>query len=491
MEINTSENFLDKEDISYNNDGHNSSIKSTLIMIIMGFVVTIVIGFEIFSYTSIKYYYESALTDSMKNQANINQFQFSNYMNRYDLSEIIIGDKNLFYRQNETQVQILDNSGKVLFDSLASDYVGRKLESTDVIAAIEGKQAFFRTERQDTGERVVSLSYPLLSSDQHIGIIRLTSSREKVFERVRADMFWYILFGLIVIGSALALAFFAASRFIRPINELIKVSEKFAQGDYMVKAKIEGNNEISELAYTLNSLSENIIKREDMKNEFISSVSHELRTPLTSIKGWAITLQAPEMQKNEDMMNQGLKIIEDEGDRLSMMVEDLLDFSRLSSSNFKYDKEVLNIVDLVKQVYTQLKPRTESSNIDFVFTSVYKEIPVFADKRRIKEVFINIIDNAIKFSHEEGRIEILVDQDDDDVSISVIDNGEGIKEDEIAFVVSKFYKGSSSKSHTGLGLSISEEIVKAHGGRLVIKSKYTVGTTVSVVIPRYEDEKDK
>ena len=126
---------------------------------------------------------------------------------------------------------------------------------------------------------------------------------------------------------------------------------------------IRDRDEIAELASTINLLSENVVKREDMKNEFISSVSHELRTPLTSIKGWAITLQSETIQKDPDMVSQGLKIIESEGDRLSMMVEDLLDFSRLSSSTFKYEKEKIDIVDLVKQVHTQLLPRCQSDGI--------------------------------------------------------------------------------------------------------------------------------
>lgn len=490
MEVIRSDEFIDKEIKSYNNKSPNDSIKFNVIKIVMFFVITVVIGFEIFAYNSIRSYYESALTDSMKNQARINQLQFSNYMNRYDLSDIIIGDKNIFYRSNDTQVQILDNSGVVLFDSMASDLVGNTLESSDVKSAIEGKQDSTKSKRESTGESLLSLSYPLVSANQQVGIIRLTSSMDKVDKRISDDTFWYVIFGIIVSLLALVVSFFAASSFVKPINDLIKVSEKLASGDYTVKANIRGNNEITELANTLNSLSDNIIQREDMKNDFISSVSHELRTPLTSIKGWAITLQAPEMQKNEDMMGQGLKIIEDEGDRLSMMVEYLLDFSRLSSSSFKYDKEKLDIVQLSKQIHTQLFPRTQSQNIEFNFVTIYKEIPVFADKNRMKEVLINIIDNAIKFTSESGQIDLIIDQEDGNVLITVKDNGEGIKEDEIAFVASKFYKGSSSKSQTGLGLSICEEIVKAHGGKLVIKSQYGVGTSVTVQIPRYEDEEN-
>lgn len=488
MEVIRNDEFIDKEIKSYNNKSPNDSIKFNVIKIVMFFVITVVIGFEIFAYNSIRSYYESALTDSMKNQARINQLQFSNYMNRYDLSDIIIGDKNIFYRSNDTQVQILDNSGVVLFDSIASDLVGNTLESSDVKSAIEGKQDSTKSKRESTGESLLSLSYPLVSANQQVGIIRLTSSMDKVDKRISDDTFWYVIFGIIVSLLALVVSFFAASSFVKPINDLIKVSEKLASGDYTAKASIRGNNEITELANTLNSLSDNIIQREDMKNDFISSVSHELRTPLTSIKGWAITLQAPEMQKNEDMMGQGLKIIEDEGDRLSMMVEDLLDFSRLSSSSFKYGKEKLDIVELSKQIHTQLFPRTQSQNIGFNFVTIYKEIPVFADKNRMKEVLINIIDNAIKFTSESGQIDLIIDQEDGNVLITVKDNGEGIKEDEIAFVASKFYKGSSSKSQTGLGLSICEEIVKAHSGKLVIKSQYGVGTSVTVQIPRYEDE---
>ena len=490
MEVIRSDEFIDKEIKSYNNKSPNDSIKFNVIKIIMFFVITVVIGFEIFAYNSIRSYYESALTDSMKNQARINQLQFNNYMNRYDLTDIIIGDKNIFYRSNDTQVQILDNSGILLFDSLASDLIGNTIDSPDVKSAIEGKQNSTKYKRESTGESVLSLSYPLVSANQQVGIIRLTSSMDKVDKRISDDTFWYVIFGILVSLAALIVSFFAASSFVKPINDLIEVSEKLASGDYTAKAYIRGNNEITELANTLNSLSENIIIREDMKNDFISSVSHELRTPLTSIKGWAITLQAQEMQKNEDMMNQGLKIIEDEGDRLSMMVEDLLDFSKLSSSSFKYDKEKLDMVELSKQVHTQLFPRTQSQNIEFNFVTVYKEIPVFADKNRIKEVLINIIDNAIKFTSENGQIDLIIDQEDGNVLITVKDNGEGIKEDEIAFVASKFYKGSSSKSQTGLGLSICEEIAKAHGGKLVIKSKYGVGTSVTVQIPRFEDEED-
>ncbi|WP_311492805.1 HAMP domain-containing sensor histidine kinase [uncultured Anaerococcus sp.] len=468
----------------------SKSIQYTVIKIIMLFVLTIVIGFEVFAYNSIKNYYESSLISSMKNQARISQLQYSSYMSRYDLQEVILGDKNLFYRQNDSQVQILDNSGIVLFDSIASSQIGTSLDSKDVLQAKDGSTGMCKDTNVDSKEQILSISYPLKASDQQVGILRLTSSMDRVNKQINKDVLIYFLFGIIISVLALLVSFIAAKSFIKPLKKLIGVSEVLAQGDYSIKADDSGGDEISELASTINLLSENIVKREDMKNEFISSVSHELRTPLTSIKGWAITLQSETIQKDPDMVSQGLKIIESEGDRLSMMVEDLLDFSRLSSSTFKYNKEKIDIVDLVKQVHTQLYPRCQSDGIKFTFTTYYKSLFINADINRMKEVFINIIDNAIKFTDLGGHIDIVIDLNNNEIEISVKDDGEGIKEDEIAFVASKFYKGSSSKSQTGLGLSICEEIVKAHDGKLIIKSKYGMGTVVSVVFPRLEDEEN-
>lgn len=461
-----------------------NSIIFSIMKIIMIFVTLVVVGFEIFSYRSITNYYESALVGAMLNQAKYNQVLYSNYLSRYDLSEIVIGDKNSFYRNNVSQVQILDNSSNVLFDSLGSSKIGTKIKSTDVTNANKGEYSYQKIMNKKTGEEVIALSYPLSDNQKQIGIIRLISSTAKVKENVNNQMIIFLFFGFTIFLFALVVSFYASKRWIVPIKNLTKVGEKLAQGDFKVKASEDGKNEISELGQTLNYMSENIVKREDMKNEFISSVSHELRTPLTSIKGWAITLQAKEIQKNEDMLNQGLTIIENEGERLSLMVEDLLNFSRLSSTSFQYEKEDLNIVEIAKEVYQQLYPRSLNEKINFDFKTAYEEIIVNCDKNRMKEVFINIIDNAMKFTSKDGHIDIFISKEDENVNIEVKDDGEGIKEDEISFVSSKFFKGSSSKSQTGLGLSICEEIVKAHDGKLVIKSKYTVGTSVIVVLPR-------
>src|SRR5699024_9247332 len=228
------------------------SVKYTLIKIIMLFVLTIVIGFEIFTYNSIKSYYESTLISSMKNQARISQLQYSSYMSRYDLEEVIIGDKNLFYRQNDSQVQILDNSGMVLFDSVASSQIGEHLDKKDVKEAKEGSTGISKDTNSESGEQILSVSYPLKSSDQQFGIIRLTSSLDSVNKQIYKYAFIYLAFDVVISVLALLVSFIAANGFVKPIKKLIEVSEVLAQGDYTVKADDTKGDEISELASTLN-----------------------------------------------------------------------------------------------------------------------------------------------------------------------------------------------------------------------------------------------
>ncbi|MDO4594121.1 MAG: HAMP domain-containing sensor histidine kinase [Tissierellia bacterium] len=466
-------------------------IRNNVITQVMIFVISIVVGFEFFSYYIIRDYNESSVVGIMLNQAKYNQELYINYLSSYSLDEVIVGDKDQFYRNNNAQVQILDNTGILLFDSLAGNKIGEQIESDDVKQAKKGGYAFHKDKNNETGEVEISLSYALSDGQNQVGILRLTSSLDNVNNKIKDQMTLYVAFGFIVILIAFILSTISSEKLVKPIKNLTETCKKLAKGNFNEKSEIESEDEIGELAKTLNFMSDNILKKEDLKNEFISSVSHELRTPLTSIKGWAITLQSRPVQEDKEMLSQGLSVIEKESDRLSLMVEDLLDFSRLSSSSMTYDKKNLNIVQVVEEVYNQLIPRANNSKIEFKYETVYRRIDVFADENRMKEVFINIIDNAIKFTNESGLVKIFVDQNDEDAVIKVVDTGEGIKEDEIDLVTSKFYKGSSSKSQTGLGLSICEEILKAHEGNLEIESQYQKGTTVTINIPKVvEDEKN-
>ena len=218
-----------------------------------------------------------------------------------------------------------------------------------------------------------------------------------------------------------------------------------------------------------------------LKNDFISSISHEIRTPLTSIKGWGETLNSI---GNEDhqLFSQGMEIIINETERLSVMVEDLLDFSRLEGkSELNYYFEDLDLLDELNDAVNTVQQRANKLGIKVNYDAPYDEIIINGDKNRIKQVLVNILDNAIKYSNSSQQdINVFVNIDNDQVHISIEDHGSGIPEDEISKVTEKFYRASNSVYGTGIGLSISKEIMEAHNGTLSIESQIDKGTTVTL-----------
>ncbi|MDO7205312.1 HAMP domain-containing sensor histidine kinase [Paraclostridium bifermentans] len=217
-------------------------------------------------------------------------------------------------------------------------------------------------------------------------------------------------------------------------------------------------------------MAKEIDKSEKLKEEFISSISHELRTPLTSIKGWSETLGYEGIGKEE--LDLGLGIIQDETERLIKLVEELLDFSRLSSDRIKLQIDMVDIQQLAFGVVNQLKVKSQEKNISLSCEVEDTQMrPIQGDKNRLRQVLINLVQNSLKFTEENGYVKIVVHQEEDYTTISVVDNGEGIEEHNLEKVLDKFFQENYNKAGSGLGLAISNEIVKLHGGEMKIKSK--------------------
>lgn len=457
------------------------SIRNKIIGLFLMMIMFVVIFFETFSIASLYDYYYSNTAAILYNQARYNSDLYLSYLSGEDLMSVVVNNRDQFYRNNITQVQILDMSGVVLYDSIGSAQVGDVLNTPDVASAQKGIGEVHTGYYQYTQAPVMSISYPLNNQVRQEGIIRLTTSLSAVNQIIESRITLFIAFGLIIIVVAFLSSIFIARSISSPINNLTNVAKKLADGQFEVKAEESPTEEIWELAKTLNFMSENIVKKEQIKNEFISSISHELRTPLTSIKGWAITLQGDDIDPR--INNEGLKIIEKESDRLSYMVEDLLDFSRFSSGKVSLTKKSFNVVEVTQNIINQFSPRTREKQMNMILNYEENPMMITADEGRIKQLLLNIIDNAIKFTPEEGTIITDLKFVDGNIRIGITDTGIGIAGDEIDLVTGKFWKGSTSASHTGLGLSICEEICKAHGGQLTISSQVDVGTSVVCEFP--------
>ena len=241
-------------------------------------------------------------------------------------------------------------------------------------------------------------------------------------------------------------------------------------------------DEIGELADTINEMSNKIAQNEKMQVEFISQLSHELRTPLTVINGWSETLLADENMDADT--RQGMKIIASEAKRLTEMVVDLLDFTRMQDGRMTLAVEMTDLRGEFEDTVYMYGSRLSQDGIKLHYVDTDEDIPeIPCDPKRLRQVFLNVLDNAAKYGGSGKRIDASISYDGDNVIVRIRDYGPGIPEDELPLVKKKFYKGSASVRGTGIGLAVCDEIVEMHGGTLTLENAPGGGTLVTISIP--------
>lgn len=453
------------------------SIKSRLIKSFVLIILVTVIFLEVMLITGIRDHYYNNVEDLLSNQIEFSTTFYARYFSSSNLYDVIIDDIDVFWQHTTAQVQIWSLEGELLMDSL-----GVLLDSDDITPditqAIAGNKGVWTGNVSYDTNPVMSVAMPIMHQGNIIGVIRFISSMEETLNLISQISRFLIIMGIVVVIGSGFLSLFLANTIAKPLQEVTAVAEKMADGQFKVRSYVKLNDEIGRLSDTLNYMAEEIQRKETLKNDFISSISHELRTPLTSIKGWAVTLMGDD-EMDKELLQDGLNIIEKESDRLTHMVEELLDFSRFTSGRISLVKDKIDIKETLKMVIYQLMPRAINNNINFEVDIDDEINPIIADENRIKQVLINILDNAFKFT-EKGDVNLKAYEEGKYLKIVIQDNGPGILESDMPYVKEKFYKGKNSKSHSGIGLSICDEIISLHDGLLEIESNYGDGTKVTI-----------
>lgn len=462
------------------------SIRTRLTLYFIVIIVLTVLVLEVALLRSVRQYYYKNVEELLHSKIELATDFYNRYFSSYSLDELIIDDVEVLWRQIDTQVQMIDGDGNVVMDSIG--YISEDpINTADVTSALNGEPGTWIGHVPYDESRVLSVTQPIYSQGELVGVMRLVSSlgtTDDAINRLGNVFFWV---GLVVIVISVVLSRVLANTIVQPLTEVTKVAEKMADGQFSERSDIAQEDEVGQLAYTLNLMAEEVVKREQIKNDFISSISHELRTPLTSIKGWAITLESLE-EGEEELLKDGLEIIEKESDRLSKMVEELLDFSRFISGRIRLDKKEFSLDHLLLTIYTQMKPRMTNRNLHFKL-DLQDELGMYmGDENRIRQVLINLIDNSIKFTPDKGTIILRGEKTEDHIEISVKDDGVGIAPEELPHVKEKFYKGKHTGSHSGIGLSISDEIMSLHEGELRVESVFHEYTKMTAVLPLQEVE---
>ena len=312
------------------------------------------------------------------------------------------------------------------------------------------------------------------------GIILLLSA---VFCITRGYLLYAIGLITMVCLYLIALMLWFWSRVSDPMDHLTDVARRIAEGSYGIQVEKLSEDEVGDLTDALNEMSEKVASAEKARTEFISRVSHELRTPLTAIEGWAETIAYDDAVQGDSL--RGIQIISKEAERLTGMVSEMLEFARIQDGRFNLRIEPIDIAAELEDAIFTYGELLKQAGVEVRYDQLSDNIPVIpGDPERLKQVFLNLLDNAAKHGGDGKRIDVAITAEDGSVIITIRDYGHGIPENELPHVKEKFYKGSSKGRGTGIGLSVCDEIIARHGGKLIIDNAQGGGCLVTVMLPQ-------
>ena len=390
------------------------------------------------------------------------------------------------------ELQFLNSAGRVEVTTrglTAGTYPG----TPEVARAVEsGTVQDFVGLDETTGERIIAASSLLKFNGQVVGVMRYVTGIGELDRQV----FLTVLVVCGVMAAVICLIFLSSSIFINnvvaPVSAVSEAAKRISGGSYGIQIPNKYADEMGVLVDNINDMSLKISQSEKMESEFISSVSHELRTPLTAINGWGETLLEDE-SCDVQQLRRGVQIIVKESRRLTNMVEELLDFSKMTDGRFTLQVEDTDIqAELEDAVYTYRELfRQDGISLEYGSDKALYDEPITGDPERLKQVFCNVLDNAAKHGGSGKRIVVHLTQQEGEYIISIRDFGPGIPEAELPYVKQKFYKGSSRARGSGIGLAVCDEIVHLHGGQFDIVNAAGGGAVVTIRLPlKRETEKE-
>jgi signal transduction histidine kinase len=385
-----------------------------------------------------------------------------------------------FNEKDKIELMAINSQGRVVLTSSGFS-PDTNISMPDVEESITSGEGYY-VGRIESGEKIMAVSVQISDINSEYSSVRMVTSLTSIDNTIKSYIIAVTFVCLAILIIIITTGLFFASSIVKPIRQISSIARKFAMGDFSVRIKNNSDDEIGELCTAINNMADELSTAEAMKNEFISSVSHELRTPLTAIKGWAETLMI-DGDTNPDTMKKGVGVIVNETERLSRMVEELLDFSRMQNGHFSLQRENMDVLAELGDAVLIYSDKAKRENIKIIYNEPEMLPIVYGDKNRIRQVFINIIDNAIKYSSDGDTVTVTAEECDGDVQITVADTGCGIKESDLPKVKTKFYKANHTRRGSGIGLAVADEIMTMHGGKLELKSREGEGTTVIITLP--------
>lgn len=390
--------------------------------------------------------------------------------------------------KDKTTVWIINSDGYVVASS--NGFTEEKTDMPDYTEALKSENGAARYvgRMSNHSDKIMAVTRIIKnSSGTNVGAVRVMAS----IEQIDAQIFTIISLLFLAILVVFAIILFSNLFFIRsiiiPVREITDTTKAISNGNFDARIEKKYDDEIGKLCDSINSMASEISTTDKMKNDFISTISHELRTPLTSIKGWGETLAFSQDEQRDELTTKGLQVIVKEAGRLEGFVEELLDFSRLQSGRMTLRLAKTDIFAELDETVFTFRERAMREGIEVRYSIPDFPAPANADANRLKQVFMNILDNALKYSRAASKIFVKAEFSKlggaDAIKISIADQGCGISKEDLPHVLDKFYKANVSVRGSGIGLAVTNEIINLHKGKLEIDSEEGKGTLVTIYLP--------
>ncbi len=453
--------------------------------------VLVLLALIVILFTSgVSSYYYSTMEQGLEKQVSALADAFNEYFMSegqaayYQKAEQAV---DTFEDKGRIELQFINSSGRIEKSSTSGLTAGISPGTDDITVALtQNKMQPFQGRDRETGEKILAVSHPLVFGGKVVGVMRLVTSLRAVSRQVALAFLLISMVALLCMALVVISNLLFINNVVEPVAVVSEAAKRISAGSYGVQIENKYTDELGELVDNINDMSLKIGQNEKMKSEFISSVSHELRTPLTAINGWGETiLEDP----NDDpaQMRRGIRIILNEARRLTTMVEELLEFSKMQDGRFTLRLEQVDLqAEFEDAIFTYRELfRQEGISLEYECGDTILE-PISGDPERLKQVFCNVLDNAAKHGGAGKRISTSICQEGDEQVIRVRDYGPGVPEAELPFVKQKFYKGTSKARGSGIGLAVCEEIIGLHNGSFEIANADGGGALVTIRLPTRE-----
>lgn len=448
-----------------------------------GIILVLVIVMVIVAAISIKSYYYNGVRQYMLTRAETVTERLTAYSqdSSTDFTTQLRRFVENFEYKNKLELMAVQDAENVIITS-SGFQLDESAQMPDYQAALASADGVGEYVGELNGEKVMAISSLSKIAGEELSAMRYVVSLTNVDRQI------YMMIGLLLLLAFAIICFviFSSSYFvnsiIRPIGEMNNTTRQIAQGDFNVRLEASSDDEIGELCRSINEMAEGLSRSEQIKNDFISSVSHELRTPLTAIRGWGETL-INDADLDPQTAQKGVQIIMGETQRLSNMVEELLDFSRMQSGRLKMNSQQMDAVAELSDAVMMYTQQARRDQKELIYDEPECMAPMMGDRDRLRQVFVNILDNALKYSDSGDSVTVEAKVRDDSFVVAIKDTGVGISQEDLPQVKNKFYKGKSTRRGSGIGLAVADEIIAMHGGSLDISSQKGVGTTVTITLP--------